>query len=171
MKALLAGLGLSLLAGVAMAQGAVNPPAVNPPPALPDAGQNKAGLPEGSVQEGAQPMPGRTPGASAAPDGYEGMIVQTPQGAYMVTEPDEGPEGPMPPGGMQRPGEDGMMGRPPRGGRGHMGGPVPPGKAARFNIRSGDMEVGVSCAPDEPMKNCIEAMSELLDKVGSVQHH
>jgi hypothetical protein len=43
--------------------------------------------------------------------------------------------------------------------------PPPPPKGAFFHLRRGDAEVAVKCADDEPMKACIEAADQLLDKV------
>ena len=39
------------------------------------------------------------------------------------------------------------------------------GRGARFEIRRGDTRIDVKCAPDEPMKACVEAATVLFDKV------
>jgi hypothetical protein len=41
----------------------------------------------------------------------------------------------------------------------------PPPKGAFFHLQRGDAQIAVKCADDEPTKACIEAVSQLLDKV------
>ncbi|RMI26003.1 hypothetical protein EBE87_06375 [Pseudoroseomonas wenyumeiae] len=97
---------------------------------------------------------------------------QPPAGAPPATEaaPPPPPGGP----GMHRPG---MRGPGPMGGFGMMHGPgphrfgpppPPPSKAASFNFRNGDMRIHIRCAEDEPMQNCVNAASALIDKVSSM---
>ncbi len=38
-------------------------------------------------------------------------------------------------------------------------------KAARFDMRRGDMRIDVKCAADEPMKACVDAATTLMDKM------
>jgi len=41
----------------------------------------------------------------------------------------------------------------------------PPPKGAFFHLQRGDAQIAVKCADDEPTKACIEAVSQLFDKV------
>ena len=48
--------------------------------------------------------------------------------------------------------------------------PPPPGlaladPAGRFRFRRGDLEVDIHCALQEPMRNCVAAASDLIDKL------
>lgn len=168
MRTIIAGLGLSLLAGVAMAQ------TVSAPPAPPAPGAAMAPDPA----RGGRPQPGAPEPAPGDPGSYEGMIVQTPHGTYMVTEPEDardGPtgspeaSGPMPPDGPHPMGPDGM--RPPMAGMPHPHRPPPPSKAARFRLKSGDLELGVTCAEEDTTKACVDAIGTLIDRIGAAQHH
>ncbi|RYB06145.1 hypothetical protein D3272_07520 [Lichenibacterium ramalinae] len=70
------------------------------------------------------------------------------------------PDGGMPDGGMHPP--------PPHP---HRPPPRPPeGKGARFRIQAPNMTVGVKCPDDEPMKACVDAISQLLDKAAAQPH-
>ena len=47
--------------------------------------------------------------------------------------------------------------------------PMPrPSKAARFHIEAGDVNLGIKCPDDEPMKACADFTLQLLDKAGSL---
>lgn len=41
------------------------------------------------------------------------------------------------------------------------------GKAARFDLHRGDTYFSIKCAADEPMKACMDAAIQLIDRVGS----
>jgi len=43
---------------------------------------------------------------------------------------------------------------------------MPPSSAARFRIESGDMQLDVQCAEDEPMKACADIVFQLIQEVG-----
>lgn len=43
-----------------------------------------------------------------------------------------------------------------------------PNPAARFHIRRGDLDVDIHCALREPMRNCVEAASALIDKLNGL---
>src|SRR4051812_11605026 len=65
---------------------------------------------------------------------------------------------------MHGPGGPGMMRGP--GGPHHFG--PPPSRAASFSFERGDMQIRIRCAQDEPMQNCVNAASALIDKVGGM---
>ncbi len=64
-------------------------------------------------------------------------------------------------------GQDGGDMRPHR--MGHFG--PPPSKAARFHIETGDADIGIKCADDEPMKTCADFTLQLLDKIAALPRH
>ncbi|MBC9177384.1 hypothetical protein [Pseudoroseomonas ludipueritiae] len=93
---------------------------------------------------------------------------QPPAAAPQTTEaaPPPPPGGPgMHRHGMRGPGGPGMMHGP---GPHRFGPPPPPSKAASFNFQNGDMRIRIRCAEDEPMQNCVNAASALIDKVGGM---
>lgn len=111
-------------------------------------------------------------GAGLALMGATGVALaqapQPPAGAPQTTEaaPPPPPGGPgMHRHGMRGPGGPGMM----HGYGPHSFGPPPlPSKAASFNFQNGDMRIRIRCAEDEPMQNCVNAASALIDKVGGM---
>ena len=163
MKAAYLGLWLSLMGGVALAQSAAgganamptDPQVPTPAPAAPDGRAATVPNPQGN----AMPHPG------GAGDPYEGEIIQTPDGTYMVTQPpgDWGQD--MGPDAMQGHGGPEAMGPHP-----HPGHPMPPSKAAHFRIKGPDLALDVKCPEDESVKVCVDAASQLIDKA-SVPHH
>ena len=168
MKSAYLGLCLSLLAGVAMAQSAPSAPTPTPPPAnAPHATPPTGGPTFDQSQADQNHAPADSPGAQAG-DGYEGEIIETPNGTYLVhPHPDrmggsgEGMDMQDMPGGPEGPGGPGhMMPHPPHP---HM---RPMGKAAAFRIKGANLELGVKCAEDESMKACVDALMPLLDKIG-----
>ena len=80
---------------------------------------------------------------------------------------DTGPmEARMPPDD-QTGGRDGGDMRPHR--MGHLR--PPPSKAARFHIETGEADIGIKCADDEPMKACADFTLQLLDKIAAMPRH
>ena len=47
----------------------------------------------------------------------------------------------------------------------------PPSKAARFHIETGDADIGIKCADDEPMKACADFTLQVLDKIAAMPRH
>ena len=47
----------------------------------------------------------------------------------------------------------------------------PPSKAARFHIETGDADIGIKCADDEPMKACADFTLQVLDKLAGMPRH
>ncbi len=165
MKAAYLGLCLSFLGGVAMAQSA--PSGDTPPPAnAPHAVMPSTGGPAPGQEEADQGhAPAGSPGAQMGPgQGYQGEIIQTPNGTYVVgphpnqmggsgDDMEDVPEVPGGPGGM--------MPHPPH--PPHM--KPPAGKAAGFRIKGPNLELRVKCAEDESMKACVDALMPLLDRI------
>ena len=63
------------------------------------------------------------------------------------------------------PGREGEMGGP-----GHGGGMrrmMASSKAARFEVRRGDVYIDIKCAAEEPMKACIDAANQLIDHLAA----
>ena len=184
MKSIIAGFGLALLAGAALAQTTPTPPPGGPP-APPEAlrpGTPRPAAPEGDAAGRPGPEQGGPAGAAASdPHVYQGMIVRTPNGTYMVTEPDEGEDGPAGgPPDRQGPtppeasyGPDAMTHpMPPRAGMPRPPHPPgPPSRAARFRIHTDDLDLGVTCAADDSTKACVDAIGTLIDKVEAGQRH
>ena len=185
MKSLTLGLALSLFGTMAMAQTPPAPPA----PAAPAPGAQAQPVPPGPGAP-AHPAPA-VPGVTAAmptPNGPpEGMIVETPNGFYLVRPGDATPrkldlaQAPQnqPPGMQAGPGlqvgpADDMADmpdeemQPPHP---HRPPPHPPaGKGASFRIQTPKMTVAVKCPDDEPVKACVDAISQLLDKAAAQNH-
>ena len=46
-----------------------------------------------------------------------------------------------------------------------------PSKAARFHIETGEANIGIKCADDEPMKVCADFTLQLLDKIAAMPRH
>ena len=46
-----------------------------------------------------------------------------------------------------------------------------PSKAARFHIETGEADIGIKCADDEPMKTCADFTLQVLDKIASMPRH
>ncbi len=169
MRRITLGLALCLVGGVAVAQVAPAPAAKPPAPPSP-----------GATPQQAAPPPDAGP--ATAPSGPpEGMVVETPNGFYLVRPGQSAPRrldaGPQPgaPDAMAHGGaashppqddefmeaDDGPQPPPPP--RHHP--PRPPeGKGARFRIQSPTVTLGVKCPDDEPIKACVDAVSQLLDK-------
>jgi hypothetical protein len=193
MKSITLGLALSLLGGVAMAQ---TPPSASVPPSPAAAPQQPAAVPAAPApQQNAQatpPGPGTGPQPGAAPGGPpEGMIVETPNGFYLVRPGDKnprrldlgqgnGPAGQTAQTGQNDPSDDaamddtadeGLRAPPPPPGPRHAPPPRPPeGKGARFRIRTPNLTLGMKCPDDEPIKACVDAVSQLLDKANTPAH-
>ncbi|HEX4768099.1 MAG TPA: hypothetical protein VH414_17680 [Lichenihabitans sp.] len=169
MKAACLGLCLSLLGGVAMAQSAPSGSTPPPPPAnAPHAVMPSTGGPTFDQSQADQNhAPAGSPGAQPG-GGYEGEIIQTPDGTYLVgPHPNQmggsGEDMEDMPGGPEGPGGPGhMMPHPPH--PPHM--KPPAGKAAAFRIKGPNLELGVKCAEDESMKACVDALMPLLDRIG-----
>lgn len=110
-------------------------------------------------------------GAGLALMGATGVAMaqapQPPAGAPPAAEAAPPPPPPGGPGmhGMRGPGRPGMMHGP---GMHRFGPPPPPSKAASFSFQNGDMRIRIRCAEDEPMQNCVNAASALIDKVGGM---
>ena len=47
----------------------------------------------------------------------------------------------------------------------------PASKAARFHIETGEADIGIKCADDEPMKACADFTLQLLDKIAAMPRH
>lgn len=47
----------------------------------------------------------------------------------------------------------------------------PASKAARFHIETGDADIGIKCADDEPMKACADFTLQVLDKIAAMPRH
>lgn len=161
MKALLVGLGLTLLGGVALAQSAPDStPAPAPHAVLPPTGgplpPSGGSMPPANGQ--VSPVP-----KTEAPDTYEGEIIQTPNGTYVVT-PHPGEMGGDMGEGAGPGGPEGPGGPPP-----HPHHPMPPSKAAHIRVKGPDVGLDLKCPDDEPVKACIDAVMPLLDKVAA--HH
>jgi hypothetical protein len=92
-----------------------------------------------------------------------------PAGAPPAAEAPPSGAGPHGPGMMRGPG---MHGRGMMPGMMHGPGPrafgPPPSKAASFSFQRGDMRIRIRCAENEPMQNCVNAASALMDKVGAM---
>ena len=106
-----------------------------------------------------------------------GLALALFAGSALAQTPPQPPDAPPPPGtngpmdGRMSPddpagGRDGDM-RPRR--MGHFG--PPPSKAARFHIETGDADIGIKCADDEPMKTCTDFTLQLLDKLAAMPRH
>ncbi len=46
-----------------------------------------------------------------------------------------------------------------------------PSKAARFHIETGEANIGIKCADDEPMKACADFTLQVLDKIAAMPRH
>ena len=196
------GLALSLPALMILGAAAVaqTPPASPPgqkPPAMAPAAPPAAPAPTAPA-----PKPGDLGSGSPAPNGMaqngmtqtgpaEGMVIETPNGFYLVrpgeSAPrrlDMGPAGPKPGAmaqGQADAAQDGDMpmddmaaqdgAQPPMEPRPH--GPMPPqpeGKGARFRIKTPNLTLGMKCPDDEPIKACVDAVSELIAKTTPPSH-
>ncbi len=148
MKAVYVGLWLSLLGSAAMAQTAPN---TAPTPPAPNAPAPKVG---------AQGATG--PQADGSDEPYEGEIIQTPNGTWMVTRvPDQSEaqnEDHVPP----HPGPEAADEHPHH----H---PIMTSKAAHFRMKGPDLAVDVKCPDEESVKACTDAIAALMDKVAV--HH
>ncbi|WP_237478021.1 hypothetical protein [Lichenibacterium dinghuense] len=197
MRRMKLGLALGLLGGVAMggAAWAQTPPAPRPPaaaqaptpPAPAPAAPQPPSAPQGPA--GAQANTPNIPAPSGPP---EGMIVETPNGFYLVRPGEGAPQkldlgrngapgqpganpggmaqGPMAGGGdaMDDMADDGMQPPPPHP---HRPPPHPPeGKGARIHIHTPNLDVNVKCPDDEPIKACVDAISQLMDKANAQPH-
>lgn len=67
-------------------------------------------------------------------------------------------------------GQDGMQPSPPA--RPHRGPPPhpPEGKGARLHVHAPNLDVNVKCPDDEPIKACVDAVSQLMDKANTQAH-
>ena len=84
--------------------------------------------------------------------------------------PPAGDNGPMDarmPPADQAGGRDGGPMRPHR--MGHF--EPPPSKAARFHIETGEADIGIKCADDEPMMACADFTLQVLDKIAAMPRH
>ena len=173
MKAASLGLLLSLMGSAAWAQTATTgTPPVSPPPGAttPMAPPDNGGNPQAPRPGNQGPDNGQAANAGGPDEQYEGEIVQTPNGSYFV------PQSQANAGSMQGQGEnDDMQGQP--GDQGPRGmGPHPhprhpmPSKAAHFRIKAPDLALDIKCPDEEPVKACVDAVSQLIDKAGAVHH-
>lgn len=116
------------------------------------------------AQMNAQPHFGAGPS-----DPFEGEIIETPNGTYMV-EPSQGNGGPMP---SDAEGNDEMQPQMPVGAAPHLR-PAHPvqrvAKAAHFHIKGPDLALDVKCPEDEPVKSCVDAATQLIDKAVAIHH-
>lgn len=99
-----------------------------------------------------------------------GASAETPPDGLAGSSPREAGPGAFAGPEMRRPGLppgfDGPGGPRGFGGPHHM--PPPPSKAAHFHMRNGAAAIEVKCADDEPTKACVEAASQLMDKLSSM---
>lgn len=191
MKRITLGLALSLLGGVAMAQ---TPPVAPPPAPAPVAKPPAAAPTPPGAQQNAQATasaPAAGPGPGAAPSGPpEGMIVETPNGFYLVRPGEQKPRRLDLGQGNGQPGPGTQMGQndqaddpamddtadeapqaaPPPGPHKPMPPRPPEGKGARFRIRTPNLTLGMKCPDDEPIKACVDAVAQLLDKANVPAH-
>ena len=169
MKAASLGLLLSLLGSVAWAQtattgtGPVSPPPASATTSTPQTGNG------GNAQAPNPGNQGPDNGQAANPGGpeeqYQGEIVQTPNGSYFV------PQSQANDGAMQGQGDnEDAQGQSDDQGRRGMGQHRAPSKAAHFRIKGPDLALDIKCPDDEPVKTCVEAVSQLIDKASSVHH-
>lgn len=161
MKAASLGMLLSLVGGVAWAQTGDNSPSAPPQPPSVQAQQ-------GGGMNAQTQHPDNGQAGTYSEDSSQGEIIQTPNGAYMVSEP-------QPNRGLfvGQGGNDSMQTPEPGPGPAAMGPhprPPVPSKAAHFRIKGPDLALDIKCPEDEPVKACIEAASQLIDKAGSVRH-
>lgn len=127
----------------------------------------------------------------------EGMVIETPNGFYLVRPGektlhriDMGPGGSKP-GPMARGPEEGLQAGGPQEGDGPMDEmaaedgmqppmapqfhkpprpPQPEGKGARFRIKTPSLTLGVKCPDDEPIRACVDAVSDLMAKAAAPVH-
>ena len=92
-------------------------------------------------------------------------VAQTPP----APPPPGGPAGMEGPGGGPDGGPHGMRGRWMEMMHGRHHPPPPMSKAAFFRFRKGAASVGIKCADDEPTKACVDAASQLLDKLNQTR--
>ena len=95
----------------------------------------------------AQPSP-PLPGNDAA-----GHYAQAPEQTPPPGPNDEGPRGP------------GRGGPPPA----HR--PPPPPNAARFVFQRGDARMEITCPASDPLQDCVQAASQLMDKLATLRRH
>lgn len=188
MRSVLAGICLALMSTAALAQDATPATPQPTPPAPPAAAPTPTPGPQ-TTGPGSVAGSGEHADKPGGQDVYEGEIIATPDGTYMVTPMGRDSEGRGPHGGqgmnmrgndmmgmhgMGMPGTDDdedmprSPGPPPGAGAPH---PMPHGMAADFHIHTPNLQLGVKCAEGEPMRACVEAVSQLLDKIGSLAHH
>jgi hypothetical protein len=94
-----------------------------------------------------------TAASAQTPPPQDGQQATAP-GTHQPPGPPPGPMGPGGPGGP--------------GGWHHMPPPPPPSKAAHFRLRNGNAGIDVKCADDEPMKACVDAAGQLIDKLSGI---
>ena len=192
MKGITLGLALSLFGSIALGDAVM---AQTSPPPSPPAPKPPAGGPTQPPSTSGQNAQGLIPAPSGPP---EGMVVETPNGFYLVRPGDPNPQRldlgrnggsgrsdmdrPMPeqngPAAMAE-GDDmrgdmggdraeGGMQPPPR----RRGPPPRPaeGKGARLHIHAPNLDVNVKCPDDESVKACVDAVSQLMDKANVSPH-
>lgn len=192
MKALKLGLCLALLSGTAYAQTAPTPqtPAQaqgTGGPAAPQAGSPgpSAASPSGSGAGGggtgqasgsndqpntaADQLPGINQGDRGGSDQQlQGEIIQTPSGTFFVAAPgqDGAGEGSYP-GAFGGNGDAQAQAQ--TGQQFHQGRRmVPFSRAAHFRFRGPDMDVDLKCPEEESLKACVDAATQLVDRLGTV---
>ena len=170
MKAASLGLMLSLMGGVAWAQTATTGTGpASPPPASVTTSPAQPGN-GASAQVPTPGNQGSDNGQAANPGGpdeqYQGEIVQTPNGSYFV------PQAQANDGSMQGQGDNNdMQGQPGEAGPRGMGPhPMMPTKAAHFRIKGPDLALDIKCPDEEPVKACVDAASQLIDKATAAHH-
>ena len=176
------------------------PAAATPTPGTPGAkggdtgpdGAAQNGMAQNGMAQNGAPQNGMS---SRTPP--EGMVIETPNGFYLV-RPGQGaprrlamgPMGPMGQGGGPKQGamaqgqdgppeadmpmdemasEDGGSAMPAHPAE-PMRGQQPEGKGARFRIKTPSLTLGMKCPDDEPIKACIDAVSELIAKASPPAH-
>lgn len=138
---------------------------VVPPAHAQTYGQEGGGDP---AQYAQQPSQGSQNGAE---NGWSGRgSRQAPLGGYAQNEPNEAPEAGVGPGhGVGHgPGHGPHAGGPPSPPPPH--GPPPPPNAARFVFQRGSARIEVTCPQVFGLRDCVEAATELLDKIHSLGH-
>lgn len=162
MKAVSLGLFLSLAGGVAWAQTGDSAATGSPPQGVAGVQAPQSG---GTLNAPAQ-HPDVGQAGTGAEDPYQGEIIQTPNGSFMVAEPPQPDRGST----MTQDGNDGMQ-SPDQDTNARRMNPHPqppmPSKAAHFRIKGPGLALDIKCPDDEPVKACVDAASQLIDKAGS----
>jgi hypothetical protein len=96
------------------------------------------------------------------------LVLATAASAQTPPGPQDGQQA-TGPGLHQLPGPPPGFGGPELWGPRHMPPPPPPpSKAAHFRLHNGNVAIDVKCADDEPMKACVDAAAQLVDKLSGI---